>query len=67
MALQDFGFELVVGLVLLPVMRTVTDMVLLPGAKLSDEIANQEHPNVGAGFIEAFAYVGASFLIVWSL
>ena len=67
MAFQEFGFELLVGLILLPVMRTVTDMVLLPGAKLSDEIANQEHPNVGAGFVEAFAYVGASFLIVWSV
>ena len=67
MTFQEFGFELLVGLILLPVMRTVTDMVLLPGAKLSDEIANQEHPNVGAGFVEAFAYVGASFLIVWSL
>jgi uncharacterized membrane protein YjfL (UPF0719 family) len=67
MAFQEFGFELLVGLILLPIMRAVTDMVLLPGAKLSDEISNQEHPNVGAGFVEAFAYVGASFLIVWSL
>tara|TARA_Y100000588_G_scaffold382945_1_gene471397 strand:+ start:4262 stop:5122 length:861 start_codon:yes stop_codon:yes gene_type:complete len=67
MTFQEFGFELLVGLILLPIVRTVTDMVLLPGARLHDEIANQEHPNVGAGFIEAFAYVGASFLIVWSL
>ena len=37
------------------------------GRSLTDEIVNQEHPNVGAAFIEAFSYIGASFLIVWSL
>jgi hypothetical protein len=47
--------------------RFLADVVLLPGQKLTDEIANQDKPNVGAGFIEAFSYVGASFLIVWSL
>jgi len=65
--LQEFGLEVLVGLVLLPIVRIVTDKVLLPGSRLSDEIANPEKPNLGAGFIEAFSYVGASFLIVWSL
>lgn len=67
MSLQEFALEVALGLVLLPIVRFVTDKVLLPGRRLSDEIANQEKPNVGAGFIEAFSYVGASFLIVWSL
>jgi len=66
-SLEEFAAELAVGLVLLPVIRFVTDKALLPGAKLADEIANQEKPNVGAAFIVAFSYVGASFLIVWSL
>lgn len=63
---QDFGFELLIGLILLPIVRFVTDKVLFPGASLTDEIANQDKPSIGAGFIEAFSYVGASFLIVWS-
>ncbi len=65
--LQGFAGYAVLGLVLLPIVRVATDKVLLPGQRLSDEIANQEKPNVGAGFIEAFSYVGASFLIVWVL
>jgi uncharacterized membrane protein YjfL (UPF0719 family) len=65
--LQEFGLEVVLSLVLLPIARFLADVVLLPGQKLTDEIANQEKPNVGAGFIEGFSYVGASFLIVWSL
>jgi len=67
MSLQEFALEVALGLVLLPIVRFVTDKALLPGRRLSDEIAHQEKPNVGAGFIEAFSYVGASFLIVWSL
>ena len=65
--LQDFAIEVVAGLILLPIVRFIADVILLPGQKLTDEIANQEHPNLGAGFIEATSYVGASFLIVWSL
>ena len=65
--LQDFAFEVVLGLILLPIARTIADLILLPGQKLTDEIANQEHPNLAAGFIEATSYIGASFLIVWSL
>lgn len=65
--LQDFAIEVVAGLILLPIVRLISDVILLPGQKLTDEIANQEHPNLAAGFIEATSYVGASFLIVWSL
>ena len=65
--LQDFAIEVVAGLILLPIVRFIADVILLPGQKLTDEIANQEHPNLAAGFIEAMSYIGASFLIVWSL
>ena len=65
--LQDFAIEVVAGLILLPIVRFISDVILLPGQKLTNEIANQEHPNLGAGFIEATSYIGASFLIVWSL
>lgn len=63
----EAGFELVVGLILLPVMRLITDKILLPGERLTDEIINQEKPNVGAALIEAFAYIGGSVLITWCL
>ena len=58
------GFTLF-GLLLLPVVRWVTDKILLPGHRLSDELVNQEKPNVGAGAIEAMSYVAASFLLGW--
>ncbi len=63
----EAGFELVLGIILLPVMRFLTDKILLPGQRLTDEIINQEHPNVGAAIIEAFAYIGGSILITWCL
>ncbi len=59
-----FGF-VIFGLVLLPVLRFLTDKVLLPGEKLTDELVNQTKPNIGAGAVEAFAYIGASFLVGW--
>ncbi|NJN27566.1 MAG: DUF350 domain-containing protein [Cyclobacteriaceae bacterium] len=56
-----------IGLVFLPIARLVADKILLPGRSLTDELINQEKPNIGAGIIEAFAYVGGSVLICWSL
>ena len=53
------------GLVLLPIVRFLTDWILLPGVKLSDEIAHQEKPNLGAAYLEAFSYVAAAFIIYW--
>ena len=35
--------------------------------QLTDEIINQEKPNVGAALVEAFAYIGGSVLITWAL
>ena len=56
-----------IGLIFLPIARFIADKILLPGRNLTDELINQEKPNVGAGVIEAFAYVGGSVLICWSL
>lgn len=67
MSFSEIGFELVIGIILLPVMRFLTDKILLPGERLTDEIVNQEKPNVGAALIEAFAYIGGSVLITWCL
>ena len=54
---------IVAGLVFFPVVRWLTDLLLVPGVTLEQELVQQEKPNVGAGLIEAFAYVAASLLI----
>lgn len=61
------GLEVIIGLVLLPVIRFLTDKILLPGEKITDEIFNQEKPNLGASMVEAFAYAGGAVLITWCL
>ncbi len=66
-SLQIFIVYSVVALILLPIIRRLTDWILVPGETLSHEIAGQEKPNLGAAFIEAFSYLGASFLIGWSI
>ncbi len=58
------GFA-VLGLILLPIIRLLTDKLLLPTVKLSNEISAQEKPNVGAAYIEAFSYIAAAFIISW--
>lgn len=63
--LPDYLGYAVLGLVLLPIVRLLTDKVLLPTVKLTDEIAGQEKPNVGAAYIEAFSYIAAAFIIYW--
>lgn len=60
------GFT-IMGLIFLPIIRFLSDKVLLPGENITDELVHQEKPNIGAAFIEAFSYIGASFFIVWSL
>jgi uncharacterized membrane protein YjfL (UPF0719 family) len=65
--LANVGIEVGVGLVFLPLVRTVADKVLLPGQNLTDELVNQAKPNLGAAFVEAFAFIGGSILITWSL
>jgi uncharacterized membrane protein YjfL (UPF0719 family) len=53
------------GLIILAPIRLLTDKVLLPTVKLTDEIARQERPNVGAAYIEALSYIAAAFIIDW--
>ncbi|MEL6534324.1 MAG: DUF350 domain-containing protein [Bacteroidota bacterium] len=65
--LLTIGFDTGVGLVLLPIVRLVTDKILLPGRSITDELVNQEKPNIGAGLIEGFAYIGGSVLLSWVL
>ncbi len=66
-SLLTYAGYFVLGIILLPIIRFYTDKVLLPGEKLTDEIVNQAKPNLGAAFIEAFAYISSSFLITWCI
>lgn len=65
--LTTFAAYFLLGILLLPLIRWVTDQVLLPGATFAHEIAEQERPNLGVAFLEAFSYLGSSFLIGWCL
>ncbi len=64
-----------IGLFSLPFLRLLTDRLLLPGVKLSDEIIGlrpdkskeQRGPNVGAAYVEAFAYIAGAFIIYWCI
>jgi uncharacterized membrane protein YjfL (UPF0719 family) len=64
---ENVAIDVAIGLAFLPVARVIADKILLPGQNLTDEIINQEKPNIGASIIEAFAYIGGSVLITWSL
>ena len=61
------AYDAAIALILLPIARILCDKLLLPGRNLTDELINQEKPNTGAAFIEAFSYIGGSMLIAWSL
>jgi uncharacterized membrane protein YjfL (UPF0719 family) len=63
----SIGIQVTVGLLFLPIARLAADKILLTHHKLTDELIHQEKPNIGAGLIEAFAYIGGSVLISWCL
>lgn len=63
--LQEVAVNVGIGLLFLPLVRFLTDKILLPGQNLTDEIVNQKHPNNGAALVESFAYIGGSILITW--
>ena len=63
-SLKIFGMDVVFGFVALYAIHKLTDVLLAPGVRLGAEQI-EEQPNVGAGLIEAFGYVGGSILIVW--
>lgn len=66
-SMPQYVLVLALCLIALAAIRWLADFVLVPGVKISDEIVHQAVPNLGAGLLEAFAYVAGSFLIAWSL
>ncbi len=65
-SLISFAGYALFGFVVLLIIKKLTDVLLAPGVKLSDE-QTESSPNVGAGLLEAFGYIGGSMLIVWVL
>jgi len=63
--LTQFASFTLYGVLLLPLLRLITDKIFLPGEKLTDELVNQEKPNIGAGVLEAVSYVAGSILLSW--
>jgi uncharacterized membrane protein YjfL (UPF0719 family) len=59
------GVLLVIALIALPITRLITDKIILPGYNLKAELVEQEKPNIGAGLIEAMAYISSALLITW--
>ena len=64
-SLMLFAVDVTSGFILLFFVHKFTDILLAPSVKLADE-QTQEDPNIGAGLLEAFGYIGASILIVWT-
>lgn len=62
-SLPQYALTLAVCFLLMGIVRWLADLILVPGVTLSHEIAEQSIPNIGAGLIEAFCYIAASFLI----
>lgn len=65
--LTNLAVDGAIGFLFLPLARWATDKVFFPTHNLTDEIVNQQHPNLAAGLIEAFAYIGGAVLIGWLL
>lgn len=64
-SLVTIGIDVLAGFILIPIIRLVVDKLFLPNRKLTDELINQEIPNIGAGIFEAFSYIAGALLFVW--
>ena len=56
---------IVIGFILIPIARLITGKFVLSGYSLKDELVGQVKPNIGAGLIEAMAYISVALLITW--
>lgn len=61
--LSFFAFDTVAGVILLRLLRWVTDLVLLPDANIPDEIVRDR--NVNAGLIEGVLAIGIAAIILF--
>ena len=67
-SLAEFAAYALGGLLGLPLVRWLADLILAPGVRFNQEIAGDEAPpNLAAGMIEGVSYVAAGMLVAWSL
>ena len=65
-SLIDIGVDVLGGFILLPIIRFIVDKVFIPShRKATDEMVNQDNPNIGLGLFEASAYIGGALLFIW--
>jgi uncharacterized membrane protein YjfL (UPF0719 family) len=63
-SLITFGADVAFGLLILLIIKRLTDVLLAPGVSLAAQQIH-EKPRIGAGLLEAFGYVGGSMLVIW--
>ena len=61
--LSFFAFDAIVGLALLMLLRWITDLAMLPRARIADEIVHDR--NINAGLLEGVVAVGSAALILF--
>jgi uncharacterized membrane protein YjfL (UPF0719 family) len=64
-SIMSIGIDIFGGFILLPIIRLVVDLVFVSKRKITDELVNQEVPNVGLGIFEGSAYIAGALLFVW--
>lgn len=64
-SLVNIGIDVAGGIIILPIIRFIVDKLFLPKRNMTDEMINQEVPNLGLGLFEASAYIGGALLFVW--
>ena len=64
-ALASFFVFVVIGFVLLFVLRMLIDVVLLPTAKISNELAAER--NVGVAFVESSTVIGSALILFFAI
>jgi uncharacterized membrane protein YjfL (UPF0719 family) len=64
-SLVFIGVDVIGGFIILPILRFVVDKVFIPGRSITDELINQEKPNIGLGVFEASAYISGALLLIW--
>ncbi len=63
--LQNLALIFGLGILLFPLLRFITDKLLLPSASLTHELVGQARPNTAVGLLEASTYIVASLIIGW--
>lgn len=61
--LSFFAFDAIVGFILLMGLRWVTDLALLPNARIADEVVRDRNPN--AGLMEGVIAIAVALLILF--